>query len=190
MTATAPESRRLSGRFLFLKIRGDVGSCAEYESRTRTRMNLLKIWGRRPSDSGLRRPETAFYSRLIPSGSSTAWRIRSRRRPFTTQTARKLLEFPEALERDNYIQAVAREYFINYEDLKRLVNQMGSRYGTALPGTQAARETGISGEIYGEKPKTFQKKKDQGGGNPPVGETSAHLADRGSAGCLTRFRGS
>ncbi len=70
---------------------------------------------------------------------------------FYNETARKLLEFPEALERDNYIQAVAREYFINYEDLKRLVNQMGSRYGTALPGTQAARETGISGEIYGEE---------------------------------------
>ena len=80
---------------------------------------------------------------------------------FYNETARKLLEFPEPLERDNYIQAVAREYFINYEDLKRLVNQMGSRYGTALPGTQAARETGISGEIYGEKPKTFQKKKDR-----------------------------
>ena len=80
---------------------------------------------------------------------------------YYNETARKLLEFPEALERDNYIQAVAREYFINYEDLKRLVNQMGSRYGTALPGTQAARETGISGEIYGEKPKTFQKKKDR-----------------------------
>ena len=80
---------------------------------------------------------------------------------FYNETARKLLEFPEALERDNYIQAVAREYFINYEDLKRLVNQMGSRYGTALPGTQAARETGISGEIYREKPKTFQKKKDR-----------------------------
>lgn len=80
---------------------------------------------------------------------------------FYNETARKLLEFPEALERDNYIQAVAREYFINYEDLKRLVNQMGSRYGTALPGTQAAREAGISGEIYGEKPKIFQKKKDR-----------------------------
>lgn len=80
---------------------------------------------------------------------------------FYNETARKLLEFPEALERDNYIQAVAREYFINYEDLKRLVNQMGSRYGTALPGTEAARETGISGEIYKEKPKTFQKKKDR-----------------------------
>ncbi len=46
---------------------------------------------------------------------------------FYQETARKLLEFPEALERDNYIQAISREHFIPYEDLKRLVNQMGGR---------------------------------------------------------------
>ena len=49
---------------------------------------------------------------------------------FYQETARKLLEFPEALERDNYIQAVSREHFIPYEDLKRLVNQLGSRLGS------------------------------------------------------------
>ena len=114
----------------------------------------------------------AFRQRIAEARNSflfeidTIWQQYSMEDPeqktaFYNETARKLLEFPEALERDNYIQAVAREYFINYEDLKRLVNQMGSRYGTALPGTQAARETGISGEIYGEKPKTFQKKKDR-----------------------------
>lgn len=54
---------------------------------------------------------------------------------FYTQTARKLLQFSEALERDNYIQAVSREFYINYEDLKRLVNQLGGRYGT---GPEAA----------------------------------------------------
>lgn len=45
---------------------------------------------------------------------------------FYNATARKLLEFEEALERDNYIQAVSREHFINYEDLKRLVNRLSS----------------------------------------------------------------
>lgn len=45
---------------------------------------------------------------------------------FYNQTARKLLEFSEALERDNYLEAVAREYYINYEDLKRLVNRLGA----------------------------------------------------------------
>ena len=48
---------------------------------------------------------------------------------FYNETARKLTEFSEALERDNYTEAVSREYFINYQDLKRLVNQMGSRLG-------------------------------------------------------------
>ena len=43
---------------------------------------------------------------------------------FYNKAARKLLDFPEALERDNYIQAVSREFFINYENLKTLVNQL------------------------------------------------------------------
>ncbi|MBT9777970.1 DNA primase [Clostridium sp. MCC353] len=46
---------------------------------------------------------------------------------FYNEVARKLLEFPEALERDNYLQAVSREHFINYEDLRQLVNRLGSR---------------------------------------------------------------
>ena len=51
---------------------------------------------------------------------------------FYNQTARKLLQFSEALERDNYIQAVSREFFINYEDLRQLVNRLGSQYGGGL----------------------------------------------------------
>lgn len=52
---------------------------------------------------------------------------------FYNETAQKLLEFPEALERDNYLQAVSREHFINYQDLKQLVNRLGSRL-TVAPG--------------------------------------------------------
>ena len=58
---------------------------------------------------------------------------------FHNQVAKKLLEFPEALERDNYMQAVAAEYFINYEDLRRLVNGMGNRLG-AVSGGMSSRE--------------------------------------------------
>lgn len=46
---------------------------------------------------------------------------------FYKDVARKLLEFPEALERDNYLQAISQEHFINYQDLKQLVNRTGSR---------------------------------------------------------------
>ena len=68
---------------------------------------------------------------------------------FYNQTARKLLEFGEALERDNYIQAVSREYFINYEDLRRLVNQLGSRYGVGE--TAAGGYAGRYGDSWTRK---------------------------------------
>lgn len=51
---------------------------------------------------------------------------------FYNEIARKLLKFPEALERDNYIQAVSREYFINYQDLKQLVHNLASRLGPVI----------------------------------------------------------
>lgn len=58
---------------------------------------------------------------------------------FYNAVAGKLLEFQEALERDNYIQAVAREQMIPYEELRRLVNRLGSRFGA---GSQAAAPSG------------------------------------------------
>ena len=44
---------------------------------------------------------------------------------FYNRVAQKLLSFTDALERDNYIQAVSREQAIPYEELKRLVNRDG-----------------------------------------------------------------
>ena len=52
---------------------------------------------------------------------------------FYNAVARKLLEFPEALERDNYTQAVAREQFIPYQELKQLVSRLSSRI---VPGAE------------------------------------------------------
>lgn len=43
---------------------------------------------------------------------------------FYQETARKLLQFGEPLERDNYLQAVAREHMIKEDELRQLVNRM------------------------------------------------------------------
>lgn len=51
---------------------------------------------------------------------------------FYNAAARKLLEFSEKLERDNYIEAVAREYMIPLEDLKRLVATLGGQIGVGV----------------------------------------------------------
>lgn len=42
---------------------------------------------------------------------------------FHNGIAEKLLEFQEELERNNYMEAIAREYGIIYEDLRKLVNK-------------------------------------------------------------------
>ncbi|SET96848.1 DNA primase, catalytic core [[Clostridium] aminophilum] len=49
---------------------------------------------------------------------------------FYNKTARKLLVFEEALERDNYTEAVAREFMIPQDKLRGLVNQLAMKYGT------------------------------------------------------------
>ena len=59
---------------------------------------------------------------------------------FYNAVARKLLEFPEALERDNYTQAVAREQFIPYQDLKQLVSRLSSRIVPGAEQTQPRKE--------------------------------------------------
>ena len=64
--------------------------------------------------------------------------------------ARKLLEFDEALERDNYIQAVAREHMLPYEDLRRLVNRLGNRPG-AVTGTAGRQQREESRESKGRR---------------------------------------
>lgn len=48
---------------------------------------------------------------------------------FYQETARMLLQFPEALERENYLQAVAREQMIPADELRDLVNRMGMEFG-------------------------------------------------------------
>ncbi len=70
---------------------------------------------------------------------------------FYNEVAKKLLEFPDALERDNYLEAVAREYFINYQDLKQLVNRLGSRLDMTVKRPE--RE---------EAPERKKKEKDDG----------------------------
>jgi len=51
---------------------------------------------------------------------------------FYNEVARKLLGFAEELERNNYIEAVAAEYQIGFEQLRKLVISAAAR-GSALP---------------------------------------------------------
>ncbi|MCM1056354.1 MAG: DNA primase [Firmicutes bacterium] len=52
---------------------------------------------------------------------------------FHREIARKLCEFTEDVERDNYLQAVAEKYFIGVENLRKLVVSYAARTGLAKP---------------------------------------------------------
>ena len=104
---------------------------------------------------------------------------------FYQETAKKLLEFPETLERDNYIQAVSREQFIPYEDLKRLVNQLGSRIP---PGSSMQKSAGYGGYARGEGSSGYAGSGGKGG--YARGEGSSGYAGGGRKGGYARGEGS
>lgn len=52
---------------------------------------------------------------------------------FHREIAKKLCEFSEDVERDNYLQAVAEKYFIGIENLRRLVTGYAAGSGLARP---------------------------------------------------------
>ncbi len=52
---------------------------------------------------------------------------------FFDEAAKKLLQFSDELERNNYIEALSERYHIGYEALRKKVNQMGLTLGGAAP---------------------------------------------------------
>ncbi len=50
---------------------------------------------------------------------------------FYNAMARKLSEFTEQVERNNYIQAVCEKYFIEYDSFRKLVNDYGEKFYVA-----------------------------------------------------------
>ncbi len=52
---------------------------------------------------------------------------------FMKEAARRLTEFDEEIERNNYIEAVAGAYHVGYEELRKLVSKMAVQTGLAKP---------------------------------------------------------
>ena len=78
---------------------------------------------------------------------------------FYNGIAKKLLEFSEALERNNYLEAVCSRYHIGFEDMRRLVNRYGARM---VPGTPIRETKEEPTRRYEKKEKDGGIKKSQG----------------------------
>ena len=86
----------------------------------------------------------AFEERIRQAENSFLFEIRMLKREFNLEDpedktkfhkeiARKLCGFEIEVERENYIQAVANEYHIGFENLRKLVNRYAAQTGGAKP---------------------------------------------------------
>ncbi len=100
---------------------------------------------------------------------------------FYTEIAKKLLEFPDALERDNYIQAVSREQCINYQDLKQLVSRTAARLGPAWEESARRADAYRKADVYG-KTDAYGKADVYGGYEDPSREQGPALRGREDGG--------
>ena len=96
---------------------------------------------------------------------------------FYQETAKKLLQFGEPLERDNYIQAVSREQMIKEEELRQLVNRLGMQMGLKAGDSyreDASGRNAISRE-NGSGPGNDMGRPEYGG-NPYEGQAAQNQA--------------
>jgi DNA primase len=56
---------------------------------------------------------------------------------FMKETARRLTQFEEEIERNNYIEAVAKAYHVGFEELRKLVGKMAVQTGLAKPAERS-----------------------------------------------------
>ncbi len=61
---------------------------------------------------------------------------------FFNEAARRLTEFEEEIERNNYIEAVAEKYHISIESLQKLVAKTAIKIGQATPATKPKQANG------------------------------------------------
>lgn len=84
----------------------------------------------------------AFEKRIEEARNSFLWEIDilkteyamedpEQRTDFYKEVAKKLAEFSEAMERENYLQTVCREHNIPYEEMKKEVNRIGNQNYTS-----------------------------------------------------------
>lgn len=61
---------------------------------------------------------------------------------FYNEVAKRLTEFEEEIERNNYIEAVAEKYHVGYENLRNLVGKVAIKTGLAKPAEKPKQAAG------------------------------------------------
>jgi len=94
---------------------------------------FMKALGREAFEERIEQAENSFFFEIRILESQFDMNDPESKTKFHREIARKLCEFTEDVERDNYLQAVADKYFIGTENLRKLVRNYAAQTGLAKP---------------------------------------------------------
>ncbi len=94
---------------------------------------FMKNLGREEFVRRMEKAENSFFFEIRVLESGFDQKDPEGRTRFHREIARKLCEFTEDVERENYLQAVADRYHIGYDNLRKLVVAYASQTGLARP---------------------------------------------------------
>ncbi len=97
---------------------------------------FMKAEGKEAFEERIKNAENSFFFEIRILERDYDMKDPEEKTKFHQQIARKLCEFSEDVERDNYLQAVAQKYFIGIENLRKLVMREAGKIGLAKPVEQ------------------------------------------------------
>jgi DNA primase len=94
---------------------------------------FIKNLGREAFQERIDRAENSFFFEIRILEEQFDQSDPEQKTKFHREIARKLCEFTEDVERENYLQAVADKYHIGFDNLRKLVNSYAAQTGLAKP---------------------------------------------------------
>ncbi len=88
---------------------------------------FIKALGKEEFQNRIDNAQNSFYFEIEVLERSFDMSDPEQKTKFFNETAKKLLVFKEEIERNIYIEAIARKYNISHEELRKLVNRYGSQ---------------------------------------------------------------
>lgn len=94
---------------------------------------FMKALGKEAFQERIDRAENSFFFEIRILEAQYDMNDPESKTRFHREIAKKLCEFSEDVERENYLQAIAEKYFIGIENLRRLVASYAAQTGLAKP---------------------------------------------------------
>ena len=113
----------------------------------------MKALGKEAFQERINQAENSFFFEIRILQSQYDMNDPESKTKFHREIAKKLCEFSEDVERDNYLQAVAEKYYIGIDNMRKLVAGYAAQTGLARPATRpkSGVQTKKSPEENGKK---------------------------------------